>query len=309
MAKSSRLNRTSVLSRLTVAAITAALVGTTTAATAADAPKPAVSARAAVEQPASGANAFAADATAAAQVNFLQGVNSAGTIWCYEPVGGGGIQRLAESCGTNWTQHKHFSQADLDGSGFANGMYTVKGGNLNYTPWGGNPRYIGSGWGIYNEVLSAGNTGGGIADDILARDADGVLWHYLAYGNGSLTGRKRVGGGWNQYTQIAGKGDITGDGRADVVAKDRNGYLWLYKGTGSHATPFTGRVRIGTGWNWFNLLVSPGDLNFDGKADLVARDRDGGLWLYPGKGVNTTSPYGARKKIGTSGWNSFREMF
>ncbi|MFB7514588.1 FG-GAP repeat domain-containing protein [Streptomyces sp. NPDC056144] len=306
MAKSSRLNRTSVLSRVTVAAVTAALLGTTTAAVAADAPKPTL---ASTKQATSGASAFSADAaTARAQVNYLQGVNSAGIIWRYEPVGGGAIQRLASSSGSGWQYDKHFSQADLDGNGSANGIYTVNAGRLLYTPYGGSPRFIANGWGGYNEVLSAGNTGGGVADDILARDSSGVLWHYLAYGNGSLTGRKRVGAGWNQYTQIAGKGDITGDGRADVVAKDRNGYLWLYKGTGSHSAPFTGRVRIGTGWNWFNLLVSPGDLNFDGLADLVARDKDGGLWLYPGRG-SSTSPFSPRKKIGNSGWNSFREMF
>ncbi|MDV5148985.1 VCBS repeat-containing protein [Streptomyces sp. SBC-4] len=305
MANSSGLNRTGLLSRVTVAAITAALVGTTTAAVAADAPKPSI---AAAEQT-SGASAFAADAaSAAAPVNYLNGVNSAGIIWRYEPVGGGAIQRLNTQSGSGWNYDKHFSQADMGGNGSADGMYTVNRGDLTYTPFGGSPRFIGGGWGIYNEVFSAANTGGGTADDVLARDSSGVLWHYLGNGNGSLTQRYRIGSGWNAYTQIAGKGDVSGDGRPDVVARDRNGVLWLYKGTGNYRSPFTTRTRIGSGWNSYNAIVSSGDLNFDGKADLVARDRAGALWLYKGRGSAST-PYTGRMKIGTSGWNGFRELF
>ncbi|MEU3429106.1 FG-GAP repeat domain-containing protein [Streptomyces gardneri] len=306
MAKSSGLNRTGVLSRVTVAAITAALVGTTTAAVAADAPKPSI---AAAPEQTSGASAFAADAAAAAApVNYLNGVNSAGIIWRYEPVGGGAIQRLNTQSGSGWNYDKHFSQADMNGNGAADGMYTVNSGDLTYTAFGGSPRFIGGGWGIYNEVFSAANTGGGTADDLLARDSAGVLWHYLGNGNGSVTQRYRIGSGWNAYTQIAGKGDVSGDGRPDVVARDRSGVLWLYKGTGNYRTPFAQRTRIGSGWNSYNAIVSSGDLNFDGKADLVARDGAGALWLYKGRG-NATTPYTGRVKIGTSGWNGFRELF
>ncbi|WP_329284111.1 VCBS repeat-containing protein [Streptomyces sp. NBC_00691] len=307
MAHSSGLNRSGLLSRVTVAAITAALVGTSTAAVAADAPQPSVSA----PERTSNATAFAATAAtaaAAAPVNYLNGVNSAGVIWRYEPVGGGAIQRLADSSGTGWNYHKHFTQADLDGNGSSNGLYAVRDGSLHYTPFGGSPRNIGAGWGIYNEIISASNTGGAVADDLLARDSSGVLWHYLGLGNGALSQRTRIGSGWNAYTQIAGKGDVSGDGRPDIVARDGSGVLWLYKGTGNYRTPFTSRTRIGSGWNAYNAIVSSGDLDFDGKADLVARDASGALWLYKGRGSATT-PYSGRVKIGTSGWNGFREMF
>ncbi|MCX4984134.1 VCBS repeat-containing protein [Streptomyces sp. NBC_00572] len=304
MANSSGLNRSRVLSRVTVAAITAALVSTTTAAVAADAP----SASFGAEQKASNASAFSAASTAAATPrNFLYGVNSAGTIWGYQPVGGGTIQRLADNSGTGWNSHKHFSQADMDGDGGSDGFYAVRNGRLNYAEVGA-PRDLGGGWGAYNKIISAANTGGGVADDLLARDSSGVLWHYLGYGNGGLTQRYRVGSGWNAYTQIAGKGDVSGDGRADVVARDRSGVLWLYKGTGNYKSPFTTRTRIGSGWNGYNLIASSGDLNFDSRADLVARDSAGALWLYKGTG-NPSSPYTGRVKIGTSGWNGFREIF
>lgn len=303
MANSSGLNRTGILSRVTVAAITAALVGTTTAAVAAE-PAPAIA-----SAPQQAANATAFSAAAAAPYNNLYGVNSAGTIWGYTPVGGGNIQRLANNSGTNWTAYKHFTQADMNGADGADGMYAIRSdGRLHYGSWGGPIRDLGPGWNIYNKVFSAANTGGGVADDILARDSYGVLWHYLGYGNGALTQRTRIGGGWNTYTQIAGKGDVSGDGRADIVGRDASGVLWLHKGTGNYKAPFATRTRIGSGYNYHNALVSSGDLTGDGRADLVGRDYSGALWLYKGRGSATT-PYTSPVKIGSSGWNSFRAMF
>ncbi|GHG16058.1 FG-GAP repeat domain-containing protein [Streptomyces hydrogenans] len=311
MAKTSGLNRTGVLARVTVAAVTAALVATTTAAVAAE---PGPTFKPAPTQQSDRVSAFAATATTGAPLNPLYGVNSAGDIWGYIPVSGGGIQRLADKSGDGWTSYKHFNQSDVDaqlnqyGYKQSDGWYAVRSdGRLNYTD-GGPLRDLGGGWNIYNKVISAGNTGGGASEDILARDSAGVLWHYLAYSNAALTQRTRIGGGWNAYTQIAGKGDVSGDGKADIVARDRDGVLWLYKGTGSRTSPFTGRTRIGSGWNTYNLLVSSGDLTGDGRADLVARDGSGALYLYKGKG-SSTSPYSGRVKIGTSGWNGFRAMF
>ncbi|MEU2547903.1 VCBS repeat-containing protein [Streptomyces roseolus] len=313
MAKSSGLNRTGVLARVTVAAVTAALVGTTTAAVAAE-PAPTFKPAPAPAQQSDRVSAYAAAATTGAPLNNLYGVNSAGTVWGYTPVSGGGIQRLADPSGTHWTSYKHFNQSDVDarvdqyGFKHSDGWYAVRSdGRLNYTD-GGPLRDLGGGWNIYNKIVSAGNTGGGAAEDLLARDSAGVLWHYLGYSNASLTQRIRIGSGWNTYTQIAGKGDITGDGRADLVARDRSGVLWLYKGTGNNSSPFTARTRIGGGWNTYNAIVSSGDLTGDGRADLVARDGAGALWLYKGRGSSTT-PYTGRVKIGTSGWNGFRAMF
>ncbi len=46
-------------------------------------------------------------------------------------------------------------------------------------------------------------------------------------------------------------------------------------------------------------LVTPGDLNGDGKADLVAVDATGRMLLYPGDGAGW---FGAPQLIGASGW-------
>lgn len=322
MANSSGLNRSGLLSRVTVAAITAALVATSTTAVAAE-PGPAAKAPAAPQSDRVSAaaqsdrvSAAAASATAAsgAALNNLYGWHTNGDIIGYTPVGGGAIQRIAGRQGWNWVGYKNFTQADIEGQPEEEGWYHADGwyavssaGRLHFAS-NGPVRDLGGGWNAYNKVISAGNTGGGAPDDILARDGSGVLWHYLGNGNASLTARTRIGSGWNAYTQIAGKGDVTGDGRADLVARDRSGVLWLYKGTGNYRAPFSTRTRVGSGWNMFNNLFSPGDLNGDRRADLVARDSAGALWLYKGSGSSST-PFATRIKIGTSGWNGFGQLF
>ncbi|MFE0652704.1 FG-GAP repeat domain-containing protein [Streptomyces sp. NPDC059534] len=305
MANSSGLNRAGVLSRVTVAAITAALVGTTTAAVAADAPQRSVTG---AQQPASNASAFAASTAAVTPQNALYGVNSAGTIYGYTPNGQGGLNLPTGNSGTGWNYSQHINQVDQDGNGHSDGLFDVTGGVLYYTKWDNTPRRIGSGWGIYNKLVSVGSTGGAVADDLLARDSAGVLWHYLGYGTGSLTTRTKVSAGWGGYNQLAGKGDLTSDGKADMVARDGAGVLWLYKGTGNYKTPFTGRTKISAGWGGYNALVSVGDINYDGVTDLVARDGAGALWLYKGTG-NASAPYYNRVKIGTGGWNGYKQLF
>ena len=102
----------------------------------------------------------------------------------------------------------------------------------------------------------------------------------------------------------AGTGDLTGDGKADVVARDGNGYLWVYPGTGRATAPFFGTRRYaGSGWGSFTAVLAPGDLTGDGKADVLARDTSGVLWVYPGNGnITSGSSWGARISAG-SGWN------
>ncbi|MFG1806558.1 N-acetylmuramoyl-L-alanine amidase [Streptomyces sp. NPDC049040] len=167
---------------------------------------------------------------------------------------------------------------------------------------------VGGGWQGYNvlsalDTMNANGTG-----DLVARDATGTLWYYRGSGKPAtpLLNRVTVGGGWNTYGKLLGAGDVTGDGRPDLIGEGGTGYLWLYKGTGSATAPFSGRSPIGGGWNIYNALTAPGDITGDGKADLVARDSAGSLWLYKGTGSPTT-PYASRTKIG-GGWQIYNTL-
>ncbi|MEK9518755.1 VCBS repeat-containing protein [Streptomyces venezuelae] len=162
---------------------------------------------------------------------------------------------------------------------------------------------LGTGWNVYDRIVPTADVGGTAHADILTRDRTGVLW--LHQGNGAgLAHRVRVGGGWNAYDQITSAADLTGDGRTDLVATDNSGVLWLYKGTGKAGTPFTAPTRVGGGWNTYDKIAAVGNLAGAPAGDLVARDRDGVLWLYLGKGDGT---FASRTRIG-AGWQEFTQI-
>ncbi|WP_435969246.1 FG-GAP repeat domain-containing protein [Streptomyces sp. Qhu_M48] len=191
---------------------------------------------------------------------------------------------------------------DNDKDGSADGGWTVyKDGTLDYSYIDEELEYheyqVGTGWNTYRMVLSPGSIGGAKEADLLGVDKAGVLWSYLAYPDGKVTPRHRVGGGWDQYTQVEGQGDLTGDGKADIVARDKTGVLWLYKGTGDYKAPFAARTKIGGGWNTFDRILSVGDLDLDGRSDLIARKPNGDLLRYSGSG-SAAAPFRQPVKIG-----------
>jgi hypothetical protein len=134
--------------------------------------------------------------------------------------------------------------------------------------------------------------------DVLAVDSGGVLWNYHPAVDGGMAGRVRLGGGWQTRDVVLATGDLDGDDVHDVLAREpRTGNLWFYPGNGAGGLR-AGRVVSG-GWNAMNALLSPGDWNGDGRADLLARNRaEGVLYLYPGNGAGG---FGARVRLG-GGW-------
>ncbi|MEU2549928.1 VCBS repeat-containing protein [Streptomyces roseolus] len=165
---------------------------------------------------------------------------------------------------------------------------------------------VGGGWQVYDRIVPTGNTGGTRDADLVARDRSGVLWFYAGKGThkAPFAPRTRIGGGWHVYDKLTAGSDLTGDSRNDLLAADKSGVLWLYTGTGSATAPFKPRVRIGGGWQVYNQLTTTGNLAGAAAGDLVARDRDGVLWLYLGKGDGT---FTARTRVG-GGWQQYQRI-
>ncbi|MFI9238011.1 FG-GAP repeat domain-containing protein [Streptomyces sp. NPDC053079] len=287
MALSSGRKRGRALSRVAIAAIAAALVGTT-AGTASAAP------------------------TAPAPYFPFMASKASGELYEYLPNGAGGFgdRKLVEN---EWTGITAAMQTDQDQDGTADHSYIrLTDGMLFFADTRDEtgekePVYVGGGWTIYDRLLSPGNLGGTKEPDVLARDKSGVLWIYQGRADGTLGDRYRVGPGWDMFTHIAGRGDLNGDGRTDILAKDKAGVLWFYKGTGDPTRPFESRVKVGSGWNIFDTLVSSGDVNGDGRSDMLARDTAGVLWLYKGNG-NQSDPFESRVRIG-GGWGQYNNFF
>ncbi|MFF1509164.1 FG-GAP repeat domain-containing protein [Streptomyces sp. NPDC058326] len=147
--------------------------------------------------------------------------------------------------------------------------------------------------------------------DLLTREVNGDLWEFgtqpvAVGGSVELVGGTRVGGGWQIYDRLETAGNIAGTTAPDVLARDSSGVLWLYQGTGDRDKPFSGRTRIGGGWQTYDRIAAGSDVTGDGRPDALATDKTGVLWLYPGTG-NTSTPFAARKRIG-GGWGIYNEL-
>jgi hypothetical protein len=248
--------------------------------------------------------------------------DSAGVLWLFPNNGSGtgfgtpiqiasGWQGMTGILGAgDWNNDGHADIIARD----ASGQLWLYPGTGN-TQWLGQRVLIGGGWqGL--TIISVGDFNNDDSEDILVRDGNGALWLYPGNGTGGFRPRVQIGGGWQGLT-IAGDaasilpvvapvpaavsggvGDFDGDGNSDVVVRDGNGTLFLYPGNGG--TGFKPRVQLSTIGAWANMtaIVAAGDLNGDGLQDIVARDRAGTLWLYPGNGSNG---FGTPEQLGATG--------
>lgn len=169
------------------------------------------------------------------------------------------------------------------------------GPNTSFAPDYANAK-VGTGWTIYNTLLSPGDLNGDHTDDIVGRDAKGQLWFYGAVGNGTWKARVQIAGSWSGYKQLIGAGDLNADGNGDILAVDNAGALWRFYGDGNGH--LGARVALGSGWGGYLTLVSIGDVDGDGHSDLLAEDTAGTLWLFKGTSAGT---FAARIRL-TSGW-------
>ncbi|POX51221.1 FG-GAP-like repeat-containing protein [Streptomyces sp. Ru72] len=243
------------------------------------------------------------------------------TSWAPDPAGTewGGSQRTVSSVSLVATERECWFPAypewyastapqaagfgDLNADRKADVLVRDKAGRLWFLRGDGTGQLVGSGgWNVMNALVRHGDFSGDGREDVIAREAStGKLWLYPGAGTGSLGARKLIGnGGWNAMSRLIAYGDLSGDGRTDVLTVEKaTGKLWLYPGTGSGT--LGARKLIGSsGWNGMSALVGAGDMNGDGRADLVVRQASTGqLWLYPGK----SGALGSRVLMGSSGWN------
>ncbi|MFE4616064.1 FG-GAP repeat domain-containing protein [Streptomyces sp. NPDC056747] len=101
--------------------------------------------------------------------------------------------------------------------------------------------------------------------------------------------------------------DFSDNGTPDILARDSAGRVWrddINSRTPSDGVPTSTRTLLGSGWNVYDQIEAVGNVAGASVSDLVARDKDGVLWLYLGKGDGTFAP---RTKIGP-GWKAYNKI-
>ncbi|MEU9280547.1 FG-GAP-like repeat-containing protein [Streptomyces sp. NPDC048342] len=141
--------------------------------------------------------------------------------------------------------------------------------------------------------------------DALTLSSSGVI----SYRPGNRTGgfdKAMSASGWPSSVTLVPFGDLDGDRRNDILVRFSSGELRVYRTMRGQAfltsTPHT---SLGTGWNQYDLLTSPGDITGDGRPDLIARKASTGeLFLYKGTSAGKLS---ARVKI-AGNWSGYRKI-
>ncbi|MFJ7967868.1 FG-GAP repeat domain-containing protein [Streptomyces sp. NPDC096324] len=141
--------------------------------------------------------------------------------------------------------------------------------------------------------------------DLLTLNSSGGLTFQQGDGKGGFAG-KVTGNGWPARTVAVPFGDLNGDRCNDVLVRMGDGSLRGYRpACGTAPTPSTSYKTLGTGWNAYDVLTSPGDLTGDRRPDLLARKAStGDLYLFAAKSDGTLA---AAKKIRTA-WTGYTKI-
>ncbi|MEU9339544.1 VCBS repeat-containing protein [Streptomyces sp. NPDC048290] len=119
--------------------------------------------------------------------------------------------------------------------------------------------------------------------DLLTLSSSGTLTFQQGTGRGTFSGTVS-GSGWATGTLPVPVGDLSGDRCNDVLVRLSSGTLRLYRpACGAALKPPTPYTTLGTGWNQYDVLTSPGDITKDGRPDVIARNAStGAVYLYKG---------------------------
>ncbi|MEU5567814.1 FG-GAP-like repeat-containing protein [Micromonospora musae] len=149
----------------------------------------------------------------------------------------------------------------------------------------------GSGWPVNTRFVPFGDLNGDRCNDILVLTGTGTLRAYhpacgaaLTPATPSATFAGTVS--WRRYDLLTSPGDVDGDGRPDLAARESlTGDVYLFRGTS--AGGLSARTRIATGWTNYKRIIGAGDLNGDGRGDLLTLDASNELWRFE---ANPASP-------------------
>ncbi|HEY1134744.1 MAG TPA: FG-GAP-like repeat-containing protein [Nocardioides sp.] len=138
-------------------------------------------------------------------------------------------------------------------------------------------------------LIGVGDLNGDGKNDLIARfKATGKTVLYLGDGAGKFSAVE-IARDWRAYSLFTVIGDLTGDGVRDIVAKDTAGKMWVIptgvRRTGNVRQFVLGqRISVPGDFSAVAAMGGWGDVNADGRSDLLLRLSSGSLYLMPYNG-------------------------
>jgi hypothetical protein len=141
--------------------------------------------------------------------------------------------------------------------------------------------------------------------DLMTLSPSGVVSYRPGNGTGGI-GKAMSASGWPSSVTLVPFGDLNGDRQNDVLVRFSSGELRVYRTwRGQAFLTDTPRTSLGKGWNQYDVLTSPGDVNGDGRPDLIARNSStGAVYLYKGTSAGKLS---ARVKL-YDNWKTYKKI-
>ena len=147
------------------------------------------------------------------------------------------------------------------------------------------------GWTVKDFVRTVGDVNGDSKDDLVGFGQDGV---YIATSTGSTFNPVRrwtqafdLAHQWTVQDYVRTVGDVNGDGKDDLVGFGRDG-VYVATSTGTTFNPisrWTTAFDLAHGWTVSKYVRTVGDVNGDGRDDLVGFGQDG---VYVATSTGTT---------------------
>lgn len=231
-------------------------------------------------------------------------VTNAGNLMLYKGLRPGTIGHGFQ-VGRGWNEFTWFSHTgDVNGDGREDMIGRRRDGHL-YLYYGRGMgsysagRKVGQNWNGLRNLTVVGDMNGDGTPEVIGISATGNLHRYTLMANG-FVGATIIGKNWQNIALTTSVGSFNkNDHYADLIAVGTNGNLHAYYvGKGGVIIQ---AAQIGRGWTGFTALFSPGDLNGDGRPDLVGRNAAGTMYSYQ----NNLGSWSAARQAGTN-WNTIR---
>ncbi|MFE7752787.1 FG-GAP-like repeat-containing protein [Streptomyces sp. NPDC057428] len=228
----------------------------------------------------------------------MYGVRTDGALWFYPGQGNGQLAPYTVASSTNFNGASITHRGDWTNDGYEDLVAAV--------PQADNQK----------NLYVYPNNGLGYSCTTRGEAADGDS-QSCVYDRQELTVYNPENNHWSDAAQVLAIGDVDGPldtdadgtpdvpGHTDLLVKQGN-YLWLYYGSDTFALDeYADPILIGNGsWGDYDM-TAPGDVNADGRVDMIARNRtDGRLRLYAGTGPAGEGLGSSTITINATGWDS-----